>query len=621
VCFAAAAAVDGHRAEGSGGTPARSGASTLMWTLKKPQINPAGDPDPPASAITARNGSLKWEVQEPPEATFEASFTSPPARLAPGTTHTFAVTVKGALTGRKDVQGFRHLDAILLVGDRWDGRTAVTVGQNCNDPIGAEPMSCTAPASAKGTFAVRAPTPTKAGETFSFGVSALNCGGACYIRYEYVASGQPAPKPKPKPPSSSAGTLGIDYTMPTRFGLRGTNGLVEYQDTAREINPGAWRVDFTVRRKDGRPCSTRDALAVTAPKAVRSWVDGACRFHVTYKREGTYSVKVTLKTTDGKRLSAQRTFVVQDWLIVGLGDSNGSGEGVPDVPRRGAYSERWQNRQCHRSANSYQAQTARAIERRDPRTSVTFVHLACSGAKISAGLLGAYEGIEPGSNLPLRPQIAQMKSLVGGREIDAVLISVGVNDLGFGPLVAHCIAYQGCASTPFPEADSQETLEQVMQSRIASLPGLYDRLSRSLKGAGIPARRVFITQYFDSTRNEKGDFCNPLISVPGKGSFTRAEAMWAHDQVLVPLNAAVRAAAQKHGWRLVTGATEGFRTHGYCSQSSWIVSLTESLLNQLNKEGTLHSTTRGNTFQAGLVTKAMQLEFYAGGRTRRPAGS
>ena len=620
--FAVGAAADGHRAEGSSGALARSGASALTWTLKKPQINPGGDSVPAGSAITARDGYLKWEVQVPPEAQFEARFEPPPARLAPGSSHTFAIAVAGSLTGRKDVQGFRFIDVILLVGDRWDGRTAVGgVGQNCNDPIGAEPISCTSPASNKGTFTVRAPTPTKAGDTFSFGVSALNCGGACYIRYEYVASGQPAPtpKPKPKPPSSSSGTLGIDYTMPTRFGLPGKNGLVEYQDGVAEIDPDEWRVDFTVRRKDGRRCSTRDVLAVTAPKAVRFRVDGACRFHVIYKREGTYSVKVALKATDGKKLSAQRTFVVQDWLIVGLGDSNGSGEGAPDVPRQGARPERWQNRQCHRSANSYQAQSARAIERQDPRTSVTFVHLACSGAKISVGLLGAYEGIEPGGNLPIRPQITQMKDLASGREIDAVLISVGVNDLGFGALVAHCIDYQGCASTPFPEADSKETLEQVMRARIASLPGLYDRLSRSLKRVGIPARRVFITQYFDSTRNEKGDFCNPLISVPGKGSFTRAEAMWAHDQVLVPLNAAVRAAAQKHGWRLAKGAQEGFRTHGYCSQDSWIVSLTESLLNQLNKEGTLHSTTRGNTFQAGLVVKTMRLEFYAAGRTRPPA--
>jgi GDSL-like Lipase/Acylhydrolase family len=617
VTVLAALLAGGSGSADSTAAPTRSNATALGWFAKPVQVNPGGDPAPARSAITARAGLLKWAVQDPPEVEFEATYKPPPARLAPSSTLTLAITVTGKLTGRMDVQGFRVFDVIPLLGDRWDGRTAVTVGQNCNDPIGAAPIACTPPASAKGTFTIRVPTPTKAGETFNFGVSALNCGGVCYVRYEYVARGQPTPAPKPEP-SSPPGTLGIDYTMPDRFGMRGKDGLVEYQDAA-EIDPDEWRVDFTVRRKDGRSCSTRDALTITAPKAIRVRVDGACRFHVVYRREGTYSVAVTLKAADGKKPSARRTFVVQDWLIIGLGDSNGSGEGAPEIPRRGTQPARWQNTQCHRSANSYQAQTARAIERRDSRTSVTFVHLACSGAKITAGLLGTYEGIEPGGRLPLRPQITQMRNLAAGREIDAVVVSVGVNDLGFGALVAHCIDYQGCASTPFPTKDSKETLAQVMAGRLAALPGLYDRLSRSLKKLGIPARRIFITEYFDSTRNEKGGFCNPLISVPGKGAFTRAEAKWAHDQVLVPLNAAVRAAAQKHGWRLVTGAAAGFRTHGYCSKDSWIVSLTESLLNQLNKEGTLHSTARGNTFQAGAVVNAMRREFYGGGRTRPPA--
>jgi len=105
------------------------------------------------------------------------------------------------------------------------------------------------------------------------------------------------------------------------------------------------------------------------------------------------------------------------------------------------------------------------------------------------------------------------------------------------------------------------------------------------------------------------------------GSFDRAEAQWAFEAILQPLNAAVRAAAQKHGWRLVTGAEAGFRAHGYCSSDSWIVKLTESAVNQGNKEGTLHSTTRGNTFQAGLVVQRLRAELYAGGRTRAPAGS
>jgi len=45
---------------------------------------------------------------------------------------------------------------------------------------------------------------------------------------------------------------------------------------------------------------------------------------------------------------------------------------------------------CHRSMISGQARAALAIEQADPRTSVTLVHLACSGAKIDKGLTDGY---------------------------------------------------------------------------------------------------------------------------------------------------------------------------------------------------------------------------------------
>ena len=110
---------------------------------------------------------------------------------------------------------------------------------------------------------------------------------------------------------------------------------------------------------------------------------------------------------------------------------------------------------------------------------------------------------------------------------------------------------------------------------------------------------VFITEYFDSTKDENGNICNPLISTTAT-DFDRAEA-------------------QKHGWRLIKGSEQGFRSHGYCSTDKWIVGLTESIASQGDGNGTLHSTTRGNTFQAGLVVKRMRVEFYANGRTRQPA--
>ncbi len=454
------------------------------------------------------------------------------------------------------------------------------------------------------------------------GTSWANWNGTCTAGpclNNSVTSVPPPPPPSP-PKKKKAKGLGIDYSMPSRFGKRGKRGLIKYP-TKKQIKPRNWRVDFVVRRKDGKPCRQSDILVANAGNA-RFYRGGRnpCRFYGLFAKEGAYNLKVTLKTGKGKKLrkhKASRKIVVQDWLIVGLGDSNGSGEGTPDIPKPSLRKPaKWQEVLCDRSANSHQAQTARTVERRDKRTSVTFVHLSCSGASIAKGLLGKYGGINKGRIHP--PQVSAMKSLAQGREIDAVIISIGVNDLGFAALVKECLGFPNCPVRAFPHFTSETTLHQVMQARLASLPRLYDRLSRALKKQKIPARRVFITEYFDSTKDENGQTCDPLISTTAT-HFDRAEAQWASDSVLTPLNQAVRAAAQKHGWRLVVGSEQGFRTHGYCSPDPWIVGITESLARQGDGNGTLHSTVRGNTFQAGLVYGQMRLEFYKDGRTRVPA--
>jgi hypothetical protein len=159
-----------------------AGAATGAWALSKVELDPSGAGDPQGRAATAANGHIDYDSLDPPQTEFDVDFNPPPKALTPGSLYTFTVYVRGRITGGTDTQGFRTADAILLVNDRWDGRTAVGVGQNCNDPIGAAPISCTPPASASGPFKVSVPS---SGTEFSFGVGMLNCGG-CYVRYSYV---------------------------------------------------------------------------------------------------------------------------------------------------------------------------------------------------------------------------------------------------------------------------------------------------------------------------------------------------------------------------------------------------------------------------------------------------
>jgi hypothetical protein len=442
----------------------------------------------------------------------------------------------------------------------------------------------------------------------------------------------PAPKPKPPPPPSppplppSTGDLGIEYTMPDRFGLPLTRRMIDYQDTIAEIRPDRLRVDFEIARKGKRGCVPGDVIAIsvdgTPLTPSRLTRTAPCKASAFFPKEGVYRIGAGLRAKSGETLAGERTIVVQDWLIVGLGDSNGSGEGTPDVP---AYTDpanklpRWQNRQCHRSANSYQAKTALELERRDSRTSVTFVHLACSGATMLKGLLLPYEGIEEGLGPDQPAQVKELRRLVGSREVDAVMISIGVNDLRFGAMVGHCLSHDDCSNQDFPEEGSPRTLAQEIVRLLRLLPNRYAKVGAALEGAGVAKERVYLSEYFDSTRNSAGRFCNPLIRVPGVGTFDRDEAEWAHDRVLVKLNQAVGGATDANRWGgPIRGAYRSFREHGYCATDSWIVPLSGSFLRQLNKEGTLHANVRGNTEQAKDATLELRKAFYPGGRTRWP---
>ena len=434
---------------------------------------------------------------------------------------------------------------------------------------------------------------------------------------------KPLPKPKPKP-KPAAGQLGIDYKLPDRFGEEDPNGLIHYP-TVKEMAPDEWAVFLDIRRKDGKPCERDDLIAVTANGVVLTPAKlkriTRCRVEAKLPREGKYRIVVRMKTPAGV-LRGERDIIVQDWVIVGLGDSNGSGEGTPDVPRAGNdRPARWQSLRCDRSANSYQAKTALGIEGfnvRDSRTSVTFVHLSCSGASILDGLIGTYPGIVA-AQPPLSPQVDEMKKLAQGREIDAVIISIGINDLGFAALVAQCLLRSDCPNSKFPERTSKTTMAQVMQQRMDSLPLRYKLLAEALDQAGVKADRVYVTQYFDSTHQADGKtFCNPLIDTPGPLDFDQAEAKYAYERILVPLNAHVAKAANTHKWRLVSGSQQRFAKHGYCSGDNWIVGLVESLTNQGNQNGTLHANVKGNRIQAEINVPKIRADFYKNDRTRAP---
>ena len=457
------------------------------------------------------------------------------------------------------------------------------------------------------------------GSGLNYEIYVMNADGSEQTRVtnHSAADTSPAWQPAQQPVS-------FEWTVPARFGGDADEGgVIDYfePDGSLEIHPDGFRVDFTTDTP--LSCDTTlsrtwsiDGQEVTADDPRIVFYDpNDCRFSYLFEDEGTYEVEVEVERADGLLLGFEtHEVVVQDFLIVSLGDSVASGEGNPDLPQSGG-PERWQNQQCHRSALAGPAQAAIQLEQADEKTSVTFVHLACSGATIEEGVLGPYEGIESGALLP--PQVEQMRDLVGEREIDALLVSIGANDVQFSTLIERCFLYRSChLLVPGSAASLFERL-------IARLPGRYDRLDAALQPPEVPSERVYISEYFDPTRNGTGGSCDGILAdhPAGGGPFfgiTAEEAQWASENMLVRLNADVLGAAARHGWRYAGGITSRFLTHGYCAPLNWVLTYTESMLVQGDQNGTIHPNGPGHLAYGDGLAAGLWADLYEGGDLDRP---
>lgn len=353
-------------------------------------------------------------------------------------------------------------------------------------------------------------------------------------------------------------------------------------------------------------------------RSYRWTVDGAagepvevCEYELRTRAEGPHEVRLDILDASGSLLrSSAETVRVRDWLIVSIGDSFASGEGVPE---RAAPRPLWQHERCHRSSLAGPARVAQALEDADPLSSVTFVHLACSGATISEGLLRRYAGAERTENRYQPPQVDELLEIDGRRRrVDAVLLSIGGNDIHFAPAARFCI-FSGplCQAKPVPFDEARRPLADVVAEALRELPGRYAKLSAAL---GPLNDRVLAVEYGDATKGRDGRFCSIL-------GITPTEAEWAHANMIRPLNEAVRAAAGAHGWTLVDGVERAFERHGYCAgREAWITTLPRSVLRHgtaapdvadAATRGALHPNRRGYAETARLIWAKLAPRLYA----------
>ncbi|MEM9606132.1 MAG: hypothetical protein AAGA99_01845 [Actinomycetota bacterium] len=168
-------------------------------------------------------------------------------------------------------------------------------------------------------------------------------------------------------------------------------------------------------------------------------VDAAlCEFRFRFANEGDFEIDVTI---DDEQV-AFGGVTVEDVLYVIIGDSVASGEGNPDIPLSIQGDDEWVNAECRRSINSGAAQAAYDLEEESDFSTVTLVHVACSGATIRNGVLGqqaSTSGDDSFVGPPVPGQLDIVEFLIGDRDVDVTVLQAGANDLLFGPVLLFCI--------------------------------------------------------------------------------------------------------------------------------------------------------------------------------------
>ncbi|HVM26365.1 MAG TPA: hypothetical protein VM433_01680 [Mycobacteriales bacterium] len=376
-----------------------------------------------------------------------------------------------------------------------------------------------------------------------------------------------------------------------------------------------------------------------------AWTSQDCRVTAKLKRLGFYDL--TLRVVDDSGSAAQTTTRMQlrDILFASLGDSYGSGEGNPPFSDGPYYRSAYETR-CNRSTRAYAAQAALKLEKADPKTSVTFLHLACSGAKVhdhtprnstaDGGLVDPYEGVNPlpvpgGGKDVLPPQVDYLKALAGDRRIDFLHLSVGGNDMGFASIIKACVDLTHWTKfelwLALPNCDVDITgsggvgadfkpAVRIFNDGIQRVPRAYQRLNDRLltafdhesaetdeTGRRLPAllpQQVYLAEYPDPTKDEVGDYCGwpkrPSYVWQGLGSlpgFTQNEFKWASTVVAPSLTEVMRTSAKGYGWNFVDGISAPYATRGYCSKDNWIVTMDESRARQHGENGTFHPNIHG----------------------------
>src|SRR5262249_31456256 len=131
-------------------------------------------------------------------------------------------------------------------------------------------------------------------------------------------------------PTTSPAPLTFTWKVPDRFGLDADgDGLIDCRDTTAAVQSGVWAVLVHINGCDPAASYVFSTAGRGLPSEVEA-DEGTCWYRVSgFPRLGRYTLRVV---APAERRSGTRRILLNDWLVVGIGDSAGSGEGSPDIP-------------------------------------------------------------------------------------------------------------------------------------------------------------------------------------------------------------------------------------------------------------------------------------------------
>jgi hypothetical protein len=194
-----------------------------------------------------------------------------------------------------------------------------------------------------------------------------------------------------------------------------------------------------------------------------------------------------------------------------------------------------------------------------------------------------------------------------GREIDAPLVTAGINNLNFSDIV------EACASNDNRRPRHTDCVTGFAASRgvSARLHSLYDRLAGAIADRLPRVREVYINNY--PNRVFAGGGCGSLGFTGAGIDHAEGEAMITLGETL---NSEIAKAVRRHRdqhWNLVEDLVAPFAPHAYCAGwpgkfaalagetgGSWFTYYERSWTQQGNKKGTAHPNRAGHVAFAGL---------------------